>query len=170
MERVTADLQALSARDGGLQSCLATAHQRLMGERVDLEGIERDLRRFQYEQLIGRVRNTVEATVPKGAVVLVVTKGDDRLLDFRGRVGWHFLRNGKGQYAGHHPADGAAAIEALARMRADGASYLVFPQVALWWLEHYAPFTEYLDRHCRLVLRDERTAVIYALDKAESRR
>jgi hypothetical protein len=170
MDRVRADLQALSTRDGGLQSCLATAHQRLMGERVDLEGIERDLKRFQYEQLIRRVRNAVEAAVPKGAVVLVVSKGDDRLLDFRGRTGWHFLGNGKGQYAGHHPADGAAAIEALERMRADGARYLVFPQVALWWLEHYASFTEYLDRCCRVVLRDERTAVIYSLNKAENGR
>ena len=170
IDRVAADLQTLSARDGGLQPYLAAAHQRLMGERVDLEGIERDLKRFQYEQLIRRVRNAVEATVPEGAVVLVVSKGDDRLIDFHGRTGWHFLRNGKGLYAGYHPADSAAAIEALERMRASGAGYLVFPQVALWWLDHYAAFARHLDRRCRLLLRDDRMGVIYSLDGAEAGR
>jgi hypothetical protein len=165
VDRVATDLRVLSARDDGVQPYLATAHQRLMGERVDLEGIERDLKRFQYEQLIRRVRSTVEASVPTGAVVLVVTKGDDRLIDFHGRTGWHFLRNERGQYAGHHPADSTAAIEALKRMRAAGAGYLVFPQVAVWWLDHYAAFTAHLERHGRCVVRDDRTGVIYALDK-----
>ena len=34
------------------------------------------------------------------------------------------------------------------RLRAAGAGYLVFPQVALWWLDHYAGLREHLDRHC----------------------
>ena len=42
-----------------------------------------------------------------------MSKGDERLLAFNGRTGWHFLRNDKGLYAGHHPADSAAAIAAL---------------------------------------------------------
>ena len=48
-------------------------------------------------------------------------------------------------------------------------AYLVFPQVALWWLDHYAGLREHLDRHGRVVVRDDRTAVIYALDRSESR-
>ena len=81
-----------------------------------------------------------------------------------------FSGTNKGLYAGHHPADSAAAIEALERLRADGAGYLVFPQVALWWLDHYAGLREHLDRHGRVVVRDERTAVIYALDRSETGR
>ena len=149
---------------------LDTAWQRLAGERVDMEAIGRDLKRFQYEQLIHRVRTTVEARLPKGAVALVVSKGDERLLEFNGRTGWHFLRNEKGVYAGHHPVDSAAAIEALERMRAEGAEYLVFPQVARWWLDHYAVFREHLDRQYRVVSQDDRTGVIYSLEKPETRR
>jgi SAM-dependent methyltransferase len=164
LDRIASDLQSVAAGDRALQPSLTTAHQRLMGERVDLEAIGRDLKRFQYEQLILRVRTTVETTLPESAVVLVVSKGDPRLLDFHGRTGWHFLRNEKGVYAGHHPADSAAAIEALERLRGEGAEYLVVPEVALWWLDHYVAFREHLDRHCRVVLRHDRTGVIYALD------
>jgi hypothetical protein len=135
-----------------------------------LEGVRRDLTRVQYELLVRRVRTTVEAALPPGAVALVASKGDEQLVAFDDRTGWHFLRNDKGQYAGHHPADSAAAIEALQRLRTDGASYLVFPQVAFWWLDHYGGLRDYLDRHGRVVVRDERTAVIYAFDRPEKGR
>ena len=46
------------------------------------------------------------------------------------------------------------------------AQYLVFPQVALWWLDHYAGLRDHLDRHARVVTREDRTAVIYALDRS----
>jgi hypothetical protein len=101
---------------------------------------------------------------------LVVSKGDERLVAFNGRTGWHFLRNDKGQYAGHHPADSGAAIAALEDLRTAGATYLVFPQVALWWLDHYAGLRDHLDKHGRVVVRDDRTAVIYALDRPGARR
>jgi hypothetical protein len=135
-----------------------------------VETIRRELKRFQYEQLIGRVRTAVETAIPSGAVALVVSKGDERLLAFTGRTGWHFLRNDKGLYAGHHPADSTAAIEALGRLRAEGARYLVIPQVALWWLDHYAGLREHLDRHGRVVMRDDRTAAIYALERSRAGR
>ena len=170
IDRIGADVQLVAARDSRLQPSLTAAHQRLTSSRVELEAVRRDLTRFQYELLILRVRTTVEAALPPGAIALVVSKGDERLLAFNGRTGWHFLRNDKGLYAGHHPADSAAAIEALERLRAAGAAYLVFPQVALWWLDHYAGLRDHLDRHGRVVVRDDRTAVIYALDRSEDRR
>ena len=155
---------------GKLQSSLAADHRRLMSERVELAKINQDLKRFQYEQLIFRVRLLVEATLPKGAHALVVSKGDQRLLAFDKRKAWHFLRNEQGVYAGHHPADSASAIAALKNCRKAGAAYLVIPQPAFWWLDYYAAFREHLDRHSRIVVRDDRTAVIYALEKAERRR
>jgi hypothetical protein len=170
MDRLSATLQAGAARDRRLQPSLAAAHQRLASERVKLETIGGDLKNFRYEQLISRVRVLVEATLPKGALALVVSKGDERLLALDGRRAWHFLRNEQGVYAGHHPADSAAAIEALERWRAAGAAYLVIPRVAFWWLDHYAVFRKHLDRRGHIVVRDDRTAVIYALQKAERRR
>ena len=70
-------------------------------------------------------------------------------------------------YAGHHPADSAAAIDALERMRAKGAEYLLIPQVAFWWLDHYAALKAYLDRHFRIVVRDDRTCAIYSLEEID---
>jgi 2-polyprenyl-3-methyl-5-hydroxy-6-metoxy-1,4-benzoquinol methylase len=170
IDRIGADVQRMSARDLQLRPALAAAHQRLTANGVELATIRRELKGFQYEQLILRVKTMVEAALPPGAIALVVSKGDERLLGFSGRTGWHFLRNEKGQYAGHHPADSAAAVEALERLRADGAGYLVIPQAALWWLDHYAGLREHLDRHGRVVVRSERTAVIYALRRTETRR
>jgi len=170
IDRLGADMQLISARDSRLQPSLTAAHHRLTGSRVELDAVRRDLTRFQYDLLVLRVRSTVEAALPKGAIALVVSKGDERLVTFNGRTGWHFLRNDKGLYAGHHPADSAAAIKALGDLRTAGAAYLVFPQVALWWLDHYAGLRDHLDRHGRVVVRDDRTAVIYALDRPEARR
>jgi 2-polyprenyl-3-methyl-5-hydroxy-6-metoxy-1,4-benzoquinol methylase len=168
VDRIGADLQWVAARDSRRQPALAAAHQRVTSHRGEVETIRRDLMRFQYEQLIPRMRTMVEAALPPGAVALVVSKGDERLVAFIGRTGWHFLRNEQGLYAGHHPADSAAAIAALERLRAGGAGYLVIPQVALWWLDHYAGLREHLDRHGRVVVRDDRTAVIYALEQPET--
>jgi hypothetical protein len=170
IDRVGGEVQLISARDARLRSSLSAAHQRLTNDRAGMETVRRDLARFQYELLVLRVRAAVEAAVPPGAVVLVVSKGDERLLAFSGRTGWHFLRNDKGLYAGHHPADSTGAIAALEQLRAAGAAYVVFPHVAMWWLDHYAEFRAHLERHARVVLRDERTAVIYALDRPGARR
>ena len=62
-----------------------------------------------------------------------------------GRRGWHFPQAAKGEYAGHHPADSAAAIEHLESLRAKGGQYLLFPATAFWWFEHYRDFKQYLD-------------------------
>jgi hypothetical protein len=153
-----------------LQPALAKVRQHLTGDRAGLEAIRRDLKAFQYEQLLPRFRTMVEATLPPGAVALVVSKGDERLLAFTRRTGWHFLRTGTGVYAGHHPKDSAAAIAALERLRGQGAAYLVIPQVAFWWLDHYAGFREHLDARARMVARHDRTAVIYALDRSKRNR
>ena len=170
IDRLGAVMQLVAARDSRLQPSLTAAHQRVTSSRAELEAVRRDLTRVQYELLVLRVRTTVEAALPPGAIALVVSKGDERLVTFTGRTGWHFLRNDKGLYAGHHPADSAAAIKALDNLRTAGAAYLVFPQVALWWLDHYTGLRDHLDRHARVVVRDDRTAVIYALNRREARR
>ena len=170
VDRIGADVQRAAVRDSGLQPALAAAHQRLAGHRVEMESLRGDLKHFKYELLIPRVRTMVEELLPQGAIALVASKGDEQLIAFSGRTGWHFLRNEEGAYAGHHPADSAAAIAGLIELQAKGAGYLVIPQVSFWWLDHYAGLREHLDRHARVIARQDRTAVIYALPPAEARR
>jgi hypothetical protein len=113
------------------------------------------LLRAQYEQLVRDIHALVEGTVPAKANVAVVSKGDDRLLDFSGRNGWHFPQDAQGVWAGHYPADSAAAIAHVEELRRRGAGYIVFPVTSLWWLEHYTGLAAHLDRECRLVRSGE---------------
>ncbi len=98
-----------------------------------------------YEELAPRITALVEEMTPVGTIVLVVSKGDESLVAFNGRSGWHFPRAGNGQYAGHHPIDGQWAVDHVEALRAAGGAYLVLPATYYWWLEHYPE----LDRHLR---------------------
>jgi hypothetical protein len=171
LERVSSEAEQLKrivdaslegSRDPGDRR-LQKAHESLRARQADVDVITRQLKRLQYEQSIRRIRALVDGSLPKASVVLVVSKGDARLLDLHGRTGWHFLQNDAGVYAGHHPADSAAAIDALESLQVKGAEYLVFPWTTLWWLDHYAGFRDYLNQRHRVVLRDDRTCVIYSL-------
>jgi ectoine hydroxylase-related dioxygenase (phytanoyl-CoA dioxygenase family) len=110
-----------------------------------------------------RVREAVAGTVPAGATVLVVSHGDDGLLELGDRQGWHFPRDQDGAWAGHYPADSAAAIEHLQALRAEGARYVIFPAAARWWLDHYEGFGQYLEARGRAVARGE-DCLIFELD------
>jgi len=104
-----------------------------------------DPRLREYRALVNRVRENVSATVPADTKLLVISKGDEDLVRFTDRVAWHFPRNGANGYAGHYPADSAAAIRHLELLRAEGARFLVLPQTAFWWLNHYAELRKYLE-------------------------
>lgn len=120
----------------------------------------------EYAALVERIRERVNTTLPPGARVLVVSKGDDDLLALDGRSATHFPQLG-GVYAGHHPADGAEAIAHLKALRGNGgggtAEFLLFPKTSLWWLEYYGDLRRYLDEHCTRTVSDEDTCVIYSL-------
>ena len=91
----------------------------------------------QYQQMVGRIRRLVRASVPSGDTVLVVSKGDDALLQLGNRQAWHFPQGENGVYAGYYPDSAGAAIIHLEALRAKGAAYLVFPAAAFWWLEFH---------------------------------
>jgi GT2 family glycosyltransferase len=110
----------------------------------------------EYQTLVRRVRQYVCDTVPPGAAVLVVSKGDEELLEFEGRRGWHFPQATDGSYAGHYPADSDACIAELERLRASGAEFLVVPATSRWWLRHYAQFAKHLEQ--RYGARDDQQA------------
>ena len=101
----------------------------------------------QYDALVAETTRVVTEVTPAGAVVAVVSHGDDRLLKIPGRVGWHFPRTGDGRYAGHHPASGQEAIAGIEATRATGAAFLAVPAPSRWWLDHYAGLREHLERY-----------------------
>jgi hypothetical protein len=120
-------------------------------------------RHLAYQELVRRLGELVERTVPPGATVLVISKGDDDLLSFAGRQGWHFPQDDTGRYIGYHPRDSAAAIEALEALRARGADFLTLPTTASWWLTHYTEFAEHLARNYDKLAEHADTGIIYAL-------
>jgi len=120
----------------------------------------------RYEREAEHLREAVLATVPDGEVVLVVSRGDEALLELDGRRARHFPQSPDGGWAGHHPADSAEAIGHLERLREDGARYLVVPPTYRWWLRHYDVFHAHLESHYRSVHSDERGGDIYLLEEA----
>jgi glycosyltransferase involved in cell wall biosynthesis len=128
-----------------------------------LPAVPREVLRSQYGSLIERIGSIVEAATPAGASVLVVSKGDDALVELQGRRGLHFPQNERGVYAGHYPEDSGAAIAHLEALRAKGAEYLLFPATSLWWLEHYRGLTRYLETRY-VKLHDDEICRLYRLE------
>jgi GT2 family glycosyltransferase len=114
----------------------------------------------EYELLAARICDTVDATAPPASIVLVVSKGDDALLEFSKCTGWHFPQSDDGVYAGHHPADSSEAIAHLESLRSRGANVLVIPSPSFWWLDYYRDFARYLDRRFRTLHSDESCVVL----------
>jgi GT2 family glycosyltransferase len=117
----------------------------------------------RYLEMAEQVQGAVADCVPADATVLVVSRGDERLLRVGARTGWHFPRNPDGAYAGHYPADGREAVDLLEEQRAAGAEYLVFPRSGSWWLDHYAELRRHLDDRYERLPSDPDACVIYDL-------
>lgn len=118
-----------------------------------------------YREVVGRVRGLVRRLLPRGARVLVVSRGDDDLLRLSGRRAGHFPQDEAGDYAGHHPGDDRAALAHLRDLAAAGWQYLVIPEPSFWWLDHYAALRAHLERSCATIHRDVDTCGIWALDR-----
>jgi hypothetical protein len=132
------------------QEQLAAVQEQLAAVQEQLEGIQQE-RKALHSAL---------ATLPAEATVLVVSKGDEELLELDGRKGWHFPQTEDGTYAGHYPADGAEAITHLETLRAKGGDFLLFPNTACWWLDHYEKFKQRLDACCGRIWEGE-SCLIY---------
>jgi GT2 family glycosyltransferase len=118
-----------------------------------------------YRRLIAGIRDAVREVIPAGATVLVISKGDPDLLDLEGRDARHFPQDADGSYAGHHPAVSADAIGHLKSLQRSGAGYLLIPGPALWWLEHYAGFRQYLAGAGEEAFRENDLCVIIRLSQ-----
>jgi hypothetical protein len=122
---------------------------------------------LRYRQLVRRVQESARNNLPPGANVVVVSRGDETLLELgEGHRGWHFPQGRGGVYAGHYPADSAEAIDHLEELRSRGAEFLMLPETSFWWLEHYEGFRKHLEDRYRLFVRQEETCLIFALGEA----
>ncbi len=120
----------------------------------------------RYEREAEHLREAVKTAVPAGAKVLVVSRGDQGLLELNGRRADHFPQAPGGGWAGHHPADSEEAIGHLEALREDGAEYLVVPPTYGWWLSYYEGLRAHLDDRYTAVVSDERAGAIYHLEEA----
>jgi GT2 family glycosyltransferase len=134
-------------------------------ERHRLEGVVQ----AEYVHLKRRVIEAVERLVPRRATVVIASKGDDDLLKVDRRRAWHFPQTEDAVYAGHYPADSAAAITHLERLRSKGAQFLVFPATSCWWLDHYAAFATHLQRYRRVLERPD-VGVVFDLRRPRALR
>jgi hypothetical protein len=117
----------------------------------------------EYDSLIDRLRETANEMIPRGATVLVVSRGDDELLRIGPRRALHFPQDEFGRYAGYHPSDSDSAIAALEDMRARGAEYLLLPSTSFWWLDYYEGLREHLDGNYPAIVSNDACMVFELL-------
>jgi hypothetical protein len=141
---------------------LAKLHERDKQHEAALAKKEADLKRKQANQ---RVREAARQALPTDARVLVISKGDDDLLNLDGRCGLHFPQTVTGVYAGYHPADAAQAIAHLESLKTKGAQFLLIPAPSFWWLDFYKDFRAHLEAQYRLVAYNE-DCLIFCLTQA----
>ncbi|MDX6689188.1 MAG: hypothetical protein QOG15_645 [Solirubrobacteraceae bacterium] len=138
----------------------AVATRALVALTGDLEVAEARAEQLRREirgrEVVQRVQELAATALPPGATVLVISRGDERLVALPDCRGWHFPQGAGGEYAGHHPADSHVAVEHLEDLRARGAEFLVVPSTSDWWLDYYAEFAHHLDtRYARVAERDD---------------
>jgi len=96
----------------------------------------------------------IAALIPRGERFILVDHDVMRTELALGGRAIPFLER-DGQYWGP-PADDQTAIREVDRLRRSGAAFIVFAWPALWWLEYYAGFREYLGSRFRCALSSER--------------
>jgi tRNA (mo5U34)-methyltransferase len=88
--------------------------------------------------------------LPKGAVVLVASDGDEALLELGPLRAWHFPQGRNGEWPKRHPADDAGAIALLERLQGEGAQYLLVPP-GHQLLSRYSGLAGYLEANAALI-------------------
>jgi SAM-dependent methyltransferase len=111
-----------------------------------------------------RICAIVSTTVPPNTDVLVASAGNDALLSFSGRRGWHFPLNADGTYAAGMAGDADLVMESLETLREAGARYLVVPVGLPSGLESAPDTMARLAERYPLAHREQGICRIYALE------
>ena len=167
VDTLTATVRELRADLARLRGELAIRDDSVQEVLDDLRFIQTHLqvppKQLLYRQTVRRARQLVDRHVPKQGIVAVISKGDDDLLRYRDRQGWHFPRDERGTYAGWYPACDLAAIAHLETLRSRGATHLLVPETYAWWLTTYPNFRRHLDRHSTLLEEQAGAGTLYSL-------
>jgi hypothetical protein len=116
-----------------------------------------------YGDLVDRIHDLVTATVRPGSIVIVISRGDERLIEFDNAQGWHFPQAPSGVYAGFHPPNSEAAIQHLEELRSRGGNCFLIPATAAWWLDFYREFRDHLESHYGVMARERDAGILYDL-------
>ena len=122
---------------------------------------------FLTERLLSTKADLADVVPVNEQFILV----DDRELGplvVQNRVAVPFLER-TGGYEGP-PRDDSIAIQELERLRAEGATFVVFAWPAFWWLDYYGGLRDYLQRRFACVLRNGRVVIFDLRANEPSRR
>jgi glycosyltransferase involved in cell wall biosynthesis len=169
-ERIIADHGRDTARErlmGALAAVLAKPVRQVAAQSSEVGSSE--MSDHEYQQLVRRTRESICKTAPERSTVMVVSRGDDALLNLGKRSAWHFPQGRDGLYAGCYPSNSAEAITQLETLRNKGGDFLVFPKSSLWWLDHYKDFRQHLETRYRVAFQDENSCRIFSLREGPTR-
>jgi phospholipid N-methyltransferase len=96
----------------------------------------------------------IRSTIPSGATYVLVDELQTRLASDGERRSVPFLEK-DGKYWGR-PADNRQAITEIERLRKTGCTHIIFAWPALWWLNYYEGFNQYLRSNFYCTLDNER--------------
>ena len=116
----------------------------------------------QAPEIARPLKRLLEALLPRGSRVAVLTSGDSRLLEVEGRRALHFPHGSGGRY--HGGLDAAQALEQLAELRGKGVEYLVVPSMAAPWLDRHPDFLPRLQEKYGMLALRERVCTVYELN------
>jgi hypothetical protein len=107
-------------------------------------------------------RALLEHLLPDEEVVLVLSEGDERLLDLQ-RPAWHFPHDSSGRHLLLEAGTGAHAASQLRTLSRNGIRYLVVPAAMFWMLGRRPTLAAYLERECRRLAWRDRICAVYEL-------
>jgi hypothetical protein len=130
----------------------------------------RDPSRLSLADLESRRQNLslseIHNTIPSGATYILVDDLQTRLASAGERRTVPFLEK-QSEYWGC-PADDQQAISEIERMRKSGCTHIVFAWPAMWWLDYYAGFNQYLRSNFRCTLDNERLVIFDLRHESDS--
>jgi GT2 family glycosyltransferase/glycosyltransferase involved in cell wall biosynthesis len=118
-----------------------------------------------YRKMVSVLREMARQNVPRDATVIVLSRGDEDLVDLYGREAWHFPRQTDGRFAGHYPDNGVAAVAQLESQLALGGRFLLVPATSAWWLDHYPELGAHLRAAAGVVASEEGIGQLFDLSE-----
>jgi hypothetical protein len=184
LEQLRAQVAELTARaeqaeqaEQAARALLVDAHTELLRRDLELRAAQQlaldtlapsapaAIQRAQARARLGLVARRY---LPPEAAVLVVSQGDDSLLDLGRLRGQHFPQAADGAYADFSLADGDGAIAHLEALREQGAAFLLVPDAATDWFSSFPLLRRHLETRYRQLTNVGHVCLVYALDEPEA--